>query len=206
MIVRTQATMKKEKYLILKENPPTQRFIASNLGMYSGTVSEILHKDLKLKKRLKLKVRLFLPKHVAERKTNVRKLCAKHLDDEKWKFGVTLDEAWVYLMPPGRQRPDQGPRNSSWQRAKGSMSLAVALSTIQQSILEPIFEEGIPALYGKDIDKFELHMDKASIHLFKSSAAYLAKKETKTGIKCDFMKYLKNHPKRLQWTLVLLVY
>ncbi|GFX93578.1 hypothetical protein TNCV_1587561 [Trichonephila clavipes] len=34
-------------------------------------------------------------------------------------------------MPPDLQRPDQGPRNSSWQRAKLRMSLAVALSTIQ---------------------------------------------------------------------------
>ncbi|GFV61553.1 hypothetical protein TNCV_4543851 [Trichonephila clavipes] len=32
-------------------------------------------------------------------------------------------------MPPDRQRPDQGPRNSPWQWAKGRLSLAVALST-----------------------------------------------------------------------------
>ncbi|GFY26335.1 HTH_Tnp_Tc3_2 domain-containing protein [Trichonephila clavipes] len=34
-------------------------------------------------------------------------------------------------MPPDRQRPDRDPRNSSWQRAKQRLSLAVALSTIQ---------------------------------------------------------------------------
>ncbi|GFX10322.1 hypothetical protein TNCV_1867171 [Trichonephila clavipes] len=34
-------------------------------------------------------------------------------------------------MPPDRQRPDQGPRGSSWLRAKRRLSLAVALSTIQ---------------------------------------------------------------------------
>ncbi|GFV56048.1 hypothetical protein TNCV_2266341 [Trichonephila clavipes] len=34
-------------------------------------------------------------------------------------------------MPPDRQRPDQGPRNSSGQRAKLCLSLSVALSTIQ---------------------------------------------------------------------------
>ncbi|GFU26763.1 hypothetical protein TNCV_1838211 [Trichonephila clavipes] len=33
-------------------------------------------------------------------------------------------------MPPERQRPYQGPRNSSCQRAKKHLSLAVALSTI----------------------------------------------------------------------------
>ncbi|GFU61366.1 transposable element Tcb2 transposase [Trichonephila clavipes] len=34
-------------------------------------------------------------------------------------------------MPPDRQRSDQGPRNSSWQRAKRRLSLTIALSTIQ---------------------------------------------------------------------------
>ncbi|GFT42397.1 hypothetical protein TNCV_1786771 [Trichonephila clavipes] len=34
-------------------------------------------------------------------------------------------------MSPDRQRPNQGPRNSSWQRAKRRLSLAVALRTIQ---------------------------------------------------------------------------
>ncbi|GFT67559.1 hypothetical protein TNCV_2361521 [Trichonephila clavipes] len=68
--VQTQATIKKVKFLTLKENPLTQRFIASKLGISSGT----------------------------------------------------------------------------------------------QNILETIFEEEIPTLYGKEIDKFELHMDKASRH------------------------------------------
>ncbi|GFS52829.1 hypothetical protein TNCV_3122281 [Trichonephila clavipes] len=40
------------------------------------------------------------------------------------------------------------------------------------------------ALYGKDIDKVKLHMDKAPSNMSKSTAAYLAKKESETGIKC----------------------
>ncbi|GFV80172.1 hypothetical protein TNCV_1477341 [Trichonephila clavipes] len=35
--VQNQATIKKGKYLTLKENPPTQRFIVSKLGMSSST-------------------------------------------------------------------------------------------------------------------------------------------------------------------------
>ncbi|GFW88168.1 uncharacterized protein TNCV_3500571 [Trichonephila clavipes] len=54
----------------------------------------------------------------------------------------------------------------------------------QQNILEPIFEEEIPTLYGKDIDKVELHMDKASSHTSKSNADYLTKKESETIINC----------------------
>lgn len=38
-----------------------------------------------------------MPKHIAETKANYRKLYDKHVDAEKWKFVVTLDEAWVYL-------------------------------------------------------------------------------------------------------------
>ncbi|GFW72300.1 hypothetical protein TNCV_703371 [Trichonephila clavipes] len=45
------------------------------------------------------------------------------------------------------------------------------------NILEPIFEEEIPTLYGKDIDKVEFHMDKASSQTYKSNADYLEKKE-----------------------------
>ncbi|GFY23754.1 hypothetical protein TNCV_1630361 [Trichonephila clavipes] len=42
-----------------------------------------------------------------------------------------------------------------------------------KNILEPIFEEEIPTSYGKDLGEVELHMDKASSHTSKSTAAYL---------------------------------
>ncbi|GFT62392.1 hypothetical protein TNCV_4717601 [Trichonephila clavipes] len=47
----------------------------------------------------------------------------------------------------------------------------------EQNISESIFEEEIPALYGKDIGKVDLYMDKASNHTSKSTAAYLAKNQ-----------------------------
>ncbi len=49
-----------------------------------------------------------------------------------------------------------------------------------QSISETILEEEIPALYGMDVFKFKMYMEKTSSHTFKSTAAYW----TKTGIKC----------------------
>ncbi len=45
----------------------------------------------------KPKIHQLLPKHIAERKTNCRKLYEKHLAVEKWKIVITLDEAWAYL-------------------------------------------------------------------------------------------------------------
>ncbi|GFW01247.1 transposable element Tcb2 transposase [Trichonephila clavipes] len=53
---------------------------------------------------------------------------------------------------------------------------------VRQNILEPIFEEEIPTLFGYEayIDKVELHMNKASSHTSKSTAACLGKKESET--------------------------
>ncbi|GFW87632.1 hypothetical protein TNCV_4485971 [Trichonephila clavipes] len=45
MTVRTQSTIKKAKSLILKENPPTQRFIASKLRMSPDTESLAIHQN-----------------------------------------------------------------------------------------------------------------------------------------------------------------
>ncbi|GFW15822.1 hypothetical protein TNCV_3583201 [Trichonephila clavipes] len=55
----------------------------------------------------------------------------------------------------------------------------LGMSSGTQSILEPIFEEEIPTLYGKGIDKAVFHMDKAFSHTSKLTAAYLAKKKKK---------------------------
>lgn len=43
------------------------------------------------------------------------------------------------------------------------------------NVISPIFEQ-IPALYRKDTDKVELHMDKASSHMSKSMVAPFVKK------------------------------
>ncbi|GFX81491.1 uncharacterized protein TNCV_4508981 [Trichonephila clavipes] len=37
-------------------------------------------------------------------------------------------------MPPDRQRPNRGPRNSSWKRGRWHLSLAGASSTIQVTV------------------------------------------------------------------------
>ncbi|GFU83421.1 retrovirus-related Pol polyprotein from transposon opus [Trichonephila clavipes] len=95
--VGTQTTTKKVKSAILKENPLTQSCIASKLGMSLSTL--IKHKYLKLKMMFKPKVHLLLPKHIAERKTNCRKLHENLLAAESLKFAVTLDEKDKCLGP-----------------------------------------------------------------------------------------------------------
>ncbi|GFT06006.1 hypothetical protein TNCV_4352371 [Trichonephila clavipes] len=49
-------------------------------------------------------------------------------------------------MPHDWQRPDQGPRNLSWQRAKSRLSLAIALSTVQ---VTERFSSVLPQFRGK---------------------------------------------------------
>ena len=61
--VQMQATTKKVKSLILKENSLTLKFITSKLGMSSGTVNKFIHQYLKLKKMFKPKVHLLF-KHI----------------------------------------------------------------------------------------------------------------------------------------------
>lgn len=61
----------------------------------------------------------------------------------------------------------------------------------QQHILEPIFEDEIPALYGKDICKIELHVDKATSQASKINFHSFSIERIETGIKLShLMKYL----------------
>ncbi|GFV78836.1 uncharacterized protein TNCV_4079361 [Trichonephila clavipes] len=90
--------------------------------------------------------------------------------------------------------PKTVPTQASFKKVKSDPKRKIADSKIiasklgmssgTQIILEPTFEGEIPTLYGKAIDKFELHMDKTSSHTSKSTAACLGKKESETGIKC----------------------
>ncbi|GFX34187.1 uncharacterized protein TNCV_2893941 [Trichonephila clavipes] len=154
--------------------------------MSSDIVIKIIHKDLKLKQMFQPKLYLLLPKHITERKRNCRKLYEKQLATGKWKFGVTLDEEWVYLSDCNNNKKVKFSIAQLTGMIGGVVVVDVVFADtskrILQNILESIFEE-IPTLYGKDIDKVELHMDKASSHTSKSTAAYLAKKESETEIK-----------------------
>ena len=93
----TPEVVRKVKALVTGKNPATQRSIAVKLGISQKTVSTIINRDLNLEKRHKSWVHKLLPRHIAERRTNSRKLYERHLAGDKWKFIVTLDEAYVYL-------------------------------------------------------------------------------------------------------------
>ena len=88
---------------MLKENAPSQRALASALGTSASTINKIINKNLGLKKTKKHNVYRLLPRHIVERITNCHLLYENHLSCEKWKFVVTLDEAWVHLSDCGKK-------------------------------------------------------------------------------------------------------
>lgn len=67
--------------------------------MYTSvaTITKIINQDLHLKKAKKKIVHCLLPRHVAQQKTFCRAMYESYLAGDKWKYIVTLDEAWVYL-------------------------------------------------------------------------------------------------------------
>ncbi|GFV54757.1 uncharacterized protein TNCV_3844761 [Trichonephila clavipes] len=127
--------------------------------------------------------------------------------------GNTRWRVWVYLSKSSKRRSNfycstDGNEGTKWLRLctvkflkefriscktsnngklkikKVSSKAKINSLYYQKKILEPIFEEEIQTLYGKDIYKVGFHVDKVPSHTSKSTAAYLTKKESETGLKC----------------------
>jgi hypothetical protein len=204
---------------VLKENPTPQRTIAKSLGTSIGTINKIINKDLNLIKAKKYKVHRLLPRHVTERKTRCRLLYEKHLAGERWKYVVTIDEAWIYLNDCNKKRSiyyrKRGETDfSNWYKeskesfSKGFMVIAgisyngkikirkidknvkINSAYYQTNVLTPIYKEDIPSLYANNLEKVELHQDKASSHTSKSTAIFLEKMQIETGIKSIPFKHI----------------
>ena len=164
-----------------------------------------------MEKRHKGRVHKLLSCHIAERRTNSRKLYEKHLAGEKWKFVVTFDEAYVYLSDTNKPRaiyyrPRGGKHFQKWYAecresfSKGFVVFAgycyngkliirrvekkakVNSQYYQDEVLTPIYHTEIPALYGRDKNKVWVHQDKASSHTSRSTLAFLQRMEQETGI------------------------
>ena len=73
----------KEKFLTLKENPPTQRYFANVLNCSVSIVSKINNSYLNIKKSKNYNVHNLSLRHIYERRTRWRTLYEKHLYQEK---------------------------------------------------------------------------------------------------------------------------
>jgi hypothetical protein len=209
---RTTEVVGKVRQLVRGRNPATQRAIANKVGVSVGTVNAIINKNLNLEKRHKSRVHKLLPRHIAERKTNCRKLYERYLAGDRWKYVATLDEAWIYLSDCNKPRAIfYRPRGvkpfETWYKecketfSKGFMVVAgychngkleirrVAKNTkinstyYQTNVLAPLFTQEIPNLYGVEKNKVWLHQDKASSHTSKTTRKYLREMEETTGIR-----------------------
>jgi len=124
---------------------------------------------------------------------------------------VTLDEAWVYLNECNRPRAIYYVKSNfkgvlDWVQqckerfskgfmvvagfcSKGKLKIRKVESNVkinsdyyQRAILQPIFDEEIPNLYGDDTNKVWIHQDQASSHTSKSTVNFLRMKCNQTGI------------------------
>lgn len=208
---RTPELVQKVKSMVKGSNPATQRAIANVVGTSLGTVNTIINRDLKLQKRHKSRVHKLFPRHVKERFTNCRKLYERHLAGEKWKFIVTLDEAYVYLSDTNKTRSIfYRPRDTNdfkvWFKEckesfpRGFMIVAgysyngkltlhrvdpkakINSAYYQTNVLQPIYDHDIPRLYGADAQRVRIHQDKASSHTSASTRQFLQRMEQETGI------------------------
>jgi hypothetical protein len=201
--VRTVTNIKKVKGYVSLDNLPTQRDMARRLGISVASISNIIHRDLDLHKRMKPKVH-----HLTERAIAQRKERALHfynlINSDKLEYILTMDEAMLPLDFQNGQRmfyyesnnPDK--RRSveplaskspgfpvqrmfaagfSW---RGPTKLYIVPSNTKvnsevfiKQILEPMVTVDIPRPYGRDAKKVWLHLDSATSHTAKSTRDWL---------------------------------
>ena len=211
-IKRTPGTIKKVKAMVTKENPESYRSIHKSTGLTHPIINKIIHHDLKLQTRKKSKVHRLRDEHKKNRKTTCRKLYEKHLAGDRSQYAVTLDEALVYLHNANGKRQICYIKNGetipeSWVfektesfdesfmvvgviTGKGTLPLFRVPSSVKinaryyiEHVLKPLFNDHLPRLYPKEMDKVFFHHDKASSHTANLTLGYLEEMKAKYGIR-----------------------
>lgn len=208
---RTPEMIKKVKDYVTKSSPMSYRDIKKKTGLSLLAINKIIHQDLNLETRKRVKVHRLGPKQKKNRKTTCRKLYEKHLAGAKSEFAVTLDEALIYLEDSNGQsricyveRGEQVPESWVLENDKsfkngfmvvgiltgrGTVPLMKVPSATKINakyyvdyVLRPLFTEHLPRLYGKEINKVFMHHDKATSHTANFTTAYLNEVSAKLGI------------------------
>ena len=86
-----------------KINPPTQKAMASVLGVSQQNISHHINKTLNKKKRKKGLVHCLSDKNIADRKSRSFNLY-RMLNKSKWQKVITTDEAWFRLVKTNGKR------------------------------------------------------------------------------------------------------
>ncbi|UYV72309.1 hypothetical protein LAZ67_9002572 [Cordylochernes scorpioides] len=164
-----------------------------------------------LKATKKHAVHKLFQSHIRQRHTISRYFYENFLAADRWKFIVTYDEAWVYLTDCDRKRAIYYQKRVEKSRPiwlkecaesypKGFMvacgisyegklkirkveiNAKINSEYYQNNILEPIFLNDIPSIYGKQSNKVWFHHDNATSHTSSSTQAYLEDLRQRTGI------------------------
>ncbi|OQV15192.1 hypothetical protein BV898_10576 [Hypsibius exemplaris] len=172
-------------------------------GLPYGTVWRIINWGLAGEKRSKRKTHMLSDKQVAQQVLRIPRLL-KHLDGGKWRYIVSIDEAWCYMSHVNgrrkiycRFREKESPQ--SWIKyckqkhprgvifvagisARGTTAIRfvpprtkVNSDFYVKRVLKPIFKKDIPRLDGKDARSVVLYHDSAPSHTALDTVRFLQK-------------------------------
>ena len=209
--VRTVRIINKLQNIFKTANPPSQRNVASKLGVSQASINRCLHEDLQLIKCKKRKVQALTAVHKKNRKVNSRKLYERHLAGNKAEYVVTLDEAYFYLNNCNGERKICYLRKGEKAReewlvyckesfprgfmvvgcftGKGTLPMIKVHKNVKVSgpyyveyVLKPLLEKHLKSLYPNEYHKIFLHHDKATSHTCKFTQEYLKDLQHRTAM------------------------
>jgi hypothetical protein len=198
---RSAAVIAKVEKLVFRPDPFSIRQIQQMLGLSYSTVRRIVKRDLAGKKRSKRRTHHLSHQQVAQRVLKVPRLL-KHLNGGKWRYIVSIDEAWCYMSHVngrrkiyyqfrGKQSPQSWLKYCKQKHPRGVMFVAgisargttairfvpprtkVNSDFYVKRVLKQIFKKDIPRLYGKDARLVALHHDSAPAHTALDTVRYL---------------------------------
>jgi hypothetical protein len=180
--VLTKSAIEKVRRLVERPDP---------YSLYS-TIRRINNRDLDMKKHMKTKTNALSNKMVDQRVYKGPRLL-EWINGNKWKKGVTIDEAWVYMSHVnghrkiyykrrGKISPQMWTKYCRHKHPKGVMFIA-GISSVGRTnlrfvppntkvnswfyvnkVLEPLFEKDIPRMFGSRAHLIVLHHDSAPAH------------------------------------------
>lgn len=211
-LVRTKKFIRQIKNEITKENPKSQRNLAILYKTSAKTINKTIKEDLSMKAMKKGKVHSLNKEQMKNRKKNSRKLYENYLAGDKWKYCVTIDEAFFYLNNSYHQSDIcyvNKEKNESilWSRTKtetfskklmivGIMCGKKVLPLIKvpiktkinssyyiKYVLKPLVEKHLPFIYGNNLSKVYIHHDKATSHTSTQTLNYMLEAQKKYKVK-----------------------
>ena len=189
---RTMELIRKVKRDVSGANPATQRKLARKHCVSQRTIGRIIRKDLDGILKKKYRVHALSDKQVRQRLERGPRFL-QYIKGQKWKYVITVDEAWIYLTHVNGVRKVyyefKGERTrESWTKfwkeshpvgvmfiggvcSRGTTKLRfvdpgakINSQYYIDSFLKPLFEEDIPRLYPGEEHKVVFHHDNAPAH------------------------------------------